>query len=440
MDEYKNIWELYGLKTNPFFTNPLLLFGGDIDIKLAFIGREYEVKRLQNLISNNISGRVIVAGDVGVGKTTFVNFVRSSVPDKVFFTHLKEIAVQPEWDGIDFILNTLSAIYTTIKLRLDINPKFIDEEILKKLELLVDIVERKNYSISLNIGVIGGGYGSNTNISIPSLTIHSLQVFFEDLIRELKKVGYKGVVLHYNNLEIIEEPKLIKLFNSIRDFIQTKEVLFIFIGDLGVPRIISKIKRVESIMSESPIILENLSITELKQLLDKRIQYLNISGLDSIKPYEDEIITKLYQLYNGNLRSILNSLSTAFNELVIDNRPTIMNSEILINTLSNTAKKRWLDKITDTEKEALFLILNSGEITNKEIAQSLKKQKQNISKITNRLLDIYAIKIKRTDGKEKYFTVDSSIKWFLLEKEKKILGKNNLTKNIQNEIQKILPN
>src|SRR3989339_2177555 len=99
MDEYKNIWELYGLKTNPFFTNPLLLFGGDIDIKLAFIGREYEVKRLQNLISNNISGRVIVAGDVGVGKTTFVNFVRSSVPDKVFFTHLKEIAVQPEWDG-----------------------------------------------------------------------------------------------------------------------------------------------------------------------------------------------------------------------------------------------------------------------------------------------------------------------------------------------------
>ena len=193
-------------------------------------------------------------------------------------------------------------------------------------------------------------------------------------------------------------------------------------------------------MSESPIILENLSITELKQLLDKRIQYLNISGLDSIKPYEDEIITKLYQLYNGNLRSILNSLSTAFNELVIDNRPTIMNSEILINTLSNTAKKRWLDKITDTEKEALFLILNSGEITNKEIAQSLKKQKQNISKITNRLLDIYAIKIKRTDGKEKYFTVDSSIKWFLLEKEKKILGKNNLTKNIQNEIQKILPN
>ena len=76
-------------------------------------------------------------------------------------------------------------------------------------------------------------------------------------------------------------------------------------------------------------------------------------------------------------------------------------------------------------------------MTNKKIAGILKKKKQNISKITNRLLELSAIKIKRIDGKEKFFSVVHSIKWFLLEKEVSKEKSKDLDKEIQKVLQEI---
>ena len=436
-EEYTNIWELYGLKTNPFFTEPLLLFGGDIDLRVGFVGREEEVKRLRSIFGSGGS-RIIVYGDVGVGKTTLVNYVRAIMPSNTFFTPLKEIAVQSEWNGGDFILNTLASIYYTIKRRSDLSKTFLSSELIKKLELLIDIVERKDRNISLNIGVVGGGVGSTTTINLPNLTIHSLQIFFEQIVEEIKKAGFKEIILHYNNLDIFETQNLQKIFNSIRDFIQTKDVNFIFIGDLAVPQVINQMKRVSSIMSDSSIFIENLSLNNLKKLLDTRINHLSASGLVPVKPYEDEVISKLYTLYDGNLRFVLNSLSTAFNEMVVDT-PLILNSELLMRVLSETSRKRWLNKLTDLERDVLFFILDEGETTNKKIATNLIKQKQNISKITNKLLQLNAIKIKKMEGKEKFFSVVHSIKWILLDRDLKPNKKQKeQPMGIEKEIQQVL--
>ncbi len=433
-EENSTIWELYGLKTNPFFTNPLLLFGGDIDLRVGFVGREEETRRLRNIIYGNNSSRILVSGDVGVGKTTFVNYMRALASQDKFFTTLKEIAVQPEWSGADFMLNTLSAIYNTIKLRNDIDPSIIDKDLFRKLELLVDIVENKDKNFSLNVGVLGGGYGTTSNINLPSTNIHSLQIFFEQIVKEIKKSSYKGIILHYNNLEILETTELFNLFQSIRDFIQSKDVHFVFIGDLAVPRVVSQIKRVNSVMSDTPIILGNLTIKEIKQLLDTRIKLLVSPYLAPIKPYEDEVISRLYELYDGNLRFILNSLSVVFQELIKDN-PLVISNKELTKVLSETAKRRWLNKLTDWEKEVLFLILKEEEITNKKMGDKLKKQKQNISKVTNKLLDMCAIKVKRIEGKVKFFSVEPSIKWFMLEKE---ISKSSRKTNISSDVHKVL--
>lgn len=432
---YGNIWELYGLKSNPFFTDPLLIFGGSIDLKIGFVGREEELRRLQNVIYSAGGSRVLVSGDVGVGKTTFVNYVRAVASQNNFFTTLKEIAVQPEWSGLDFMMNTLAAIYHTIKVRTDLNEEILSKETFRKLQLLVDIVEKKDREFGLNILAIGGNMGSSTNISIPSPNVHSIQVFFEQIVSEIREAEYKELIFHYNNLEVLEPEELKKLFNSIRDFIQTKDVNFIFIGDLTVPQTLNQIRRVSSIMSETPIILGSLNIKEIKQLLEKRIKQLEVPGLTAVKPYDDEVISKLYNLYDGNLRFILNSISTVFCELVKDN-PIIITNKELVKVLAETGKKRWLDKLTDSEKEVLFLILKEEEITNKKIASMLKKKRQNISKLTNKLLELCAIKIKRIDGKEKFFSVVHSIKWFLLEEEaNKLSSKQN---NVSKEIQKAL--
>jgi Cdc6-like AAA superfamily ATPase len=407
-NDYTDIWELYGLDRDPFFTEPLSLFGG-IDIKRGFVGRDEEVKRLRTIIGARGAARVLVTGDVGVGKTTFVNFVRANAPPKRFFTPLKEIQTQPEWAGADFILNTLAALYNTIKVRTDLDPKQISPEVWKKLELLVDIIERRDRNFNVDIMGTGGGFG------------------------QVQKMGFSEVIISYNNLEVIEPKDLSRLLNSVRDFIQSPNTKFVFIGGPSVQDTISKLPRVHSIMSETPIVLQNLTLKEVKDLLEKRIDTLTTPGLQAIKPYEDDTIGKLYTLHKGNLRFILNSLSTAFKEIVKD-VPLVLSAKDMQRILPNVAKKRWLDKLTPSEREVLMYILGEGEATNKKIAAGTKKLKQNISPITKKLLEICAIKI-RTDGKEKFFSVEQSITWLLLENKS---APQEQPTQLSREIQKVL--
>src|SRR3989344_3021216 len=113
-----NPWELYGVKENPFSISPLLVKGGAIPID-SFVGRKEHIERLSKIIASKGGSRTFIYGDIGIGKTSFVNVVRSSAYEKGFFTHFKEITAQEGWGADDFILNTLSAIYSSLKLLKD---------------------------------------------------------------------------------------------------------------------------------------------------------------------------------------------------------------------------------------------------------------------------------------------------------------------------------
>ncbi|MBI4162545.1 MAG: hypothetical protein HY513_02585 [Candidatus Aenigmarchaeota archaeon] len=106
-DFLNNIWELYGVKQDPFTTSPILAKGGTLPIG-CFVGRLENVNRLGRIIGSKGGSRTLVYGDIGVGKTTFVNVVRAHSIEKGFFTPFKEIAIQGEWTSDDFVLNTLA--------------------------------------------------------------------------------------------------------------------------------------------------------------------------------------------------------------------------------------------------------------------------------------------------------------------------------------------
>src|SRR3989338_11246917 len=101
MADGEGVWELYGLKTNPFSTSPLLVQGGILPID-CFFGRDAELKRLSRVFSSGGGNRLLVCGDVGVGKTTLVNFARYHAFQKGQFTPFKEIAVRSNWNADSF--------------------------------------------------------------------------------------------------------------------------------------------------------------------------------------------------------------------------------------------------------------------------------------------------------------------------------------------------
>ncbi|MBI5884723.1 ATP-binding protein, partial [archaeon] len=113
MDDFVSIWEIYGLKTDPFSTSPILVKGGLIPPK-SFLGREEEIKRLEKIFRSSGGSRAIICGMQGVGKTTLVNIARTRALEKKFFTPYQEVKADAAWGINDFIVNTISAIYSSL--------------------------------------------------------------------------------------------------------------------------------------------------------------------------------------------------------------------------------------------------------------------------------------------------------------------------------------
>src|SRR3989344_5309606 len=92
-----NIWQLYGLKGNPFTTDPLSTYGDDLPIEKSFFGRDQEVEKMKKIIYSNRTSRILVYGEIGIGKTTFVNYIKYHGIKDGYFTPLGELSIQYNW-------------------------------------------------------------------------------------------------------------------------------------------------------------------------------------------------------------------------------------------------------------------------------------------------------------------------------------------------------
>jgi len=414
-----NIWELYGLKENPFSTSPLLVKGGTIPID-SFVGRIEELKRISRLFGSRGGSRILVYGDVGLGKTTFVNVARYNATKAGFFTPFKEIATQSDWDANSFILNTLSAIYSSIKI---VEKKIIDDKIFKKLESVVDfgVIDK---SFGIDVAGFGGNY-SQTIRNPQVISQYTLQTFFQELVDEIAMKTEKDIIIHYNNLELIPEKKLRTIFENLGDFFQTKNVHFIFVGNLTTHSIIQSMPRLSSIMSDTPIVINELSLKEIEEIISARLKYLRIKDLTYIVPYKKEVLKVLYDLYGGNIRNILNSLSTAVGEITTE-KPIIINENDLAIILNSILEKRYLADIQPKAKVVLLEAVKHPEVTNKTLSKNTKIARSNVSTYVSQLQSSGCIYLRRKDGKDKYWAVEPRVKWALLKPKQNDLNQKSL--------------
>lgn len=411
LNTIRNIWELYGVKSNPFDTNPLLLRGGTIPIE-SFVGREEDIKRLNRIIGSKGGSRTLVYGDIGVGKTTFVNVVRNNAMKNNFFTPIREIAVQQDWEPINFILNTLSAIYTTLELTTE---KPISKENFKRLECLFKI-GKTNVNLGIEVAGIGGNYGKENSPPL-QITNSALQDFFIEIVDDIIENTNREIIIHYNNLELLHENKIHLLFNNLRDFFQTNGVHFIFVGNLTVKSIFQSIPRFSSILTDTPFNIENLSYSETEEIIEKRFKTLKIDNMNYFIPYTKDSLQSLYKLMNGNIRFILNSLSTAVLAQTI-NKPIQFNAHELSKILKSVLEERYFNKLKQRQKDVLFEIVSHDEITNKGLSDNLKIKRSNISTYISDLVNEGCVYLRRKNGKDKFWSADPKIRWYLLEEKK----------------------
>lgn len=403
-----DIWSLYGVKENPFLASPLLVIGGAVPIE-SFVGRVENIRRLNKILGSRGGSRSLVFGDFGVGKTSFVNVVRHSAMKMGYFTPVKEIAVLERWDADDFVLNTLAAIYSTLKLFKE--KECVGKDTMSQMETLFEI-GRSDINIGISIAGFGGNYDSEKKTG--RLTSFGLQDFFNKVISEVIKNTGKEVIIHYNNLELLSEKKLRYLFENLRDFFQVAGVHFIFVGNLTVYSSIQSMPRFAHTLTDTPFNIEALTFEEVEEVIKKRFKALRIGSEVSVfYPYTHECLKILFDLMDGNLRYILNSLSTAVVEAT-DERPILFDKRQLAITLKSVLESRYLSKLKHKERIILDEIVKHKEITNKALSDKLKIPRPHISGYMKDLMNQGCVYLRRKNGKDKYWSADPKIRWSLL--------------------------
>ncbi len=405
-------WELYGFTSNPFDTSPLLVQGGLLPIA-SFTGRKKEVEQLESLFRSSGGSRAFVCGDIGVGKTSLVNYVRHSASIRGFFTPFKEVSIRKDWNADQFVLNTLHGFYATLRL---LESKPVSSEMYDRLEALVSLPNPHSKLTGIQIAGFGGEI-AETGGQMNALTSSALQQFLQDLVAEIKQTTKHDVIVHYNNIERLPEGVFRDLFEDLRDFFQTPYVHFVFVGNLTTLGWVQSTPRVASIMSDTPIMLKPLSMEETKQALAKRFDKLRIANLTYVVPYTPEALEQLYNLYSGNMRDILNSLSTACLAATKE-RPLVLDKNALTRVLRYVAETRLVREIPPRAKELLLVSVEHDEITNRHLARLLGIARSNVSKYTRELEQRGCMFVRRKDGKDKFWSVDPKIKWLTLREEK----------------------
>jgi DNA-binding MarR family transcriptional regulator len=406
------VWELYGLSSNPFVVKPITVSKGEVPHE-SFVGRQAELKRLYKLFGSTGGSRVIVSGPIGVGKTTFVNHARRHAIESGFFSPLGEIRVSRRWNETDFIVETLAAVYYSLRLTTQ-RPKGTDKILARLKPFFEQGVEVKTgVSVSTPLGGVGFSPSTTTLAGVPTFTFYSN--LFEEVIGQLLDAGFKQVILHYNNFEEFEEHEadLIALMQRLRDFFITGNVHFVFVAAQPVVPFLYRSKKISEVLSDSPIQLGALSKDEAFEIIESRVRYLASPGYASSNPVTRGTVHELFGLYGGSLRWVLNSLSTAVLEATND-RPILLTPSLSREILFAAGQKRFEADLSPKIRTVLVEINQRRESTNKQLCEALKVKVPNMSAYLRELQTKDAVELVRVDGKYRYYAVTGWAKWLKL--------------------------
>ncbi len=399
MSELNLTWRKYGLEDNPYFHAPLTIEGGSIPIT-SFVGRDKEKAKIKKIIALGSDVRCLVLGDPGVGKTSLVNFVRDQASKEGFFTPIKEIELNRLMSGNEFIILTISSIYEEIKRRgMDLGTDWKN-----KLEALYELTQ----------------YGelSHDIANITQLNRYKLMDLFKNLVNTIVHPRFKAIILHFDNLDNIDDTiGLADLIGDIRDFLLTKNVIFIFVGDKALQQIVNFKIRVGQIFLTTPIEVPPLLLTDINKVMKERIEKLSIPTLSIVSPHTEEAVEVLFRLHQGNLREILNSLTSCVRSLPASNTPIIITEDILKDVLFNKVNELYVSKLTPVEKDILLKMISAPYITPTELAKETGKSIQNISsKYIPYFINLGAVRLKNVDGRNKFYEITPQIKWWKLQR------------------------
>jgi predicted transcriptional regulator len=151
-------------------------------------------------------------------------------------------------------------------------------------------------------------------------------------------------------------------------------------------------------------LLDPLTKTELVAIFNKRLQLLTSKDVKNIiKPFEDSVIASFYEIFQGDIRMVMNALRDTLTRFS-DSFPKTLTIDESIVLLGSERMSRIEKQLTEDKLNVLTVIINNNRpITQVAIAKALNKQQTNISSYFKKLAELGIIEVKHEEGKLKYW-------------------------------------
>lgn len=376
------IWHHLGFKRDIFFVEPLR--PNPDDIKL-FVGREHEIKKyLIDTLSGQRSLKV-VTGEVGVGKTTFVNacqyysYIDQRLPGFEFalpkvLPCFEKIQVRETDDLNAFFQQTITAVCQSIAhhCRLQgINPP---NEVKEILAVFLDLmIKTGGEGTSGGASVLGFGadFGRTAETKAQNVFRNARSHLCKLVEIAQREFGFGGVFVLVNNLDILSKEKLISFFNTARDEVfDIPGIYWTVIGRKGLGSVIeTEVSRVADYLSGTELYVAPLAFSQTKLIVDLRVETFRMKPAIPC-PLIDQSIEVIHQFSMQEIRETLKTCGEVVKSVIsVDPSRVVIPHQIAMGAFVQFAHDRAKDlDLTESAVKVLKAVYEKRSCRPKDFA------------------------------------------------------------------------
>jgi len=302
-------------------------------------------------------------------------------------------------------------------LSLSMKPKEVEaDRLLAEVRALTGVLVKEWSSVTGGLSILGSGGSAGRTKSVAvqrgEVSTAALREYLDKLLERVRKLGFVGTILHFNNLELLGRRNpagLISFFEEVRDVLQTPGVYFVFVGYTGMfQQIIVPQERVRSIFFGRSIHLPPLSREEVHDAIARRYKLLAAQPKRWIPPVHDLVVDYLYEVFQGRIRFIMDAITSLVTHLP-DGMVGTLDTEVAQSLLEQLTWERVRSVLTEAELGVLRAAVRQVRFTNSSLVKATRKGKQNIAKYMNRFLDLHLIHPAERQGRNVYYEISPDL-------------------------------
>lgn len=422
-EELEPRWPRYGLKADPFFSNPL-----DPDHQTnrpitLFRGRRKERRRLVQSVMDGDHSATLIHAAGGHGKTTLANAAAYDLSEREYLVLPEEIQFSSETGSMGFFREMLHGILQGLSDHgVDLPPIPSDPSIVEsqdfpglvKARTLVQLVRvRSEFGAGGQVLGTGGkgsvGYQFLRPAFEPTASRHLMQEVLHD-IGALTTLS--GVIIRINNLDVAaasDQPALRHSLLESRDLFQVDGCHFFLIGNDLVRNIVEDEARVRSVF-ENPVPLGPFEPHDILEILQARYDFLTVEGREYTPPVADDLVEALHGVHYGDLRNVLRDLRRSV-QMVDPIEVSAVNLEQALPLLEEQHFQVLDRRLGPESWETLDALDKSGEpLRQRDLAELLGITEPGMSNRFEKLREENVVDLVRVEGRSHYYRVPGHVR------------------------------